>query len=150
MKGFSDFSRYEEMQGLGSWNQFLKISNYLKTSDINFSGTQSASVSTLNSVQAQNPVSAEADGECPQREPICSQHRTLGAHSGWTQPFWGFSSCHKRDELSPCSLGKQSEGGRRAEIFMLWNIYLSLFLSQLWRLTRYFQYTSPGLLNVLT
>ena len=81
------------MQGLGSWNQFLKIANYLKTSAINFSGTESASLSTLNSVRAQNPVSAEADGECPQREPICCRHRKLGVHSGWTQPFWAFSSC---------------------------------------------------------
>ena len=30
-EGIYCFSRYEEMQGLGSWNQFLKVSNYLKT-----------------------------------------------------------------------------------------------------------------------
>ena len=32
------------MQGLGSWNQFLKISNYLKTCSTSFSGAPSASL----------------------------------------------------------------------------------------------------------
>ena len=50
-EAISWFSKYEEMQGLGSWNQFLKISNYLKTCPTSFPGTQSASLSTLNSPQ---------------------------------------------------------------------------------------------------
>ena len=41
-------SRYEEMQGLGSWNQFLKISTYLKTCSPSFPGAQSALLSILN------------------------------------------------------------------------------------------------------
>ena len=40
--------RYEEMQGLGSWNQFLRVSNYLKTCSTSFPGAQSASLSPLN------------------------------------------------------------------------------------------------------
>ena len=36
------------MQGLGSWNQFLKISNYVKTCFTSFPGAQSASLSTLH------------------------------------------------------------------------------------------------------
>ena len=49
-EGIWCFSRYEEMQGLGSWNQFLKISNYLKTCSTSFTGAQSTSLSTLNSL----------------------------------------------------------------------------------------------------
>ena len=44
------FSRYEEIQGLGSWNRFLKISNYLKTCSTSFTGAQRTSLSTLNSL----------------------------------------------------------------------------------------------------
>ena len=43
----SNNDRYEEMQGLGSWKQFLKISNFLKTCSTSFFGAQSASPSTL-------------------------------------------------------------------------------------------------------
>ena len=62
------------MQGLGSWNQFLKTSDYLKTCSTSFPGAQSASVSTLNSLRGcwrstaaavQGSVSAEADGKRP-------------------------------------------------------------------------------------
>ena len=34
------FSRYEKMQRLGSWNQFLRISNYLKTCSTRFPGAE--------------------------------------------------------------------------------------------------------------
>ena len=37
-------SKYEEMQGLESWNQFLKIARYLKTCSTRFSGARSASL----------------------------------------------------------------------------------------------------------
>ena len=50
-EGVYCFSRYEEMQGLGSWNQFQKMSNYLKTCSTSFPGAQSASFSTLNAPQ---------------------------------------------------------------------------------------------------
>ena len=39
-EGVSCFSRYEEMQGLGSWNQFLKMSNCLKTCSTSVPGAQ--------------------------------------------------------------------------------------------------------------
>ena len=52
------FSRYEEMQGLGTWNQFRKISNYLKTCSTNFPGTQSAPLSMLNYSQGVLKVSS--------------------------------------------------------------------------------------------
>ena len=52
-EGIQWFSRYKEMQGLGSWNQFLKISNCLKICSTSFLGTQkNASLSTMNSPQA--------------------------------------------------------------------------------------------------
>ena len=38
------------MQGFGSWNQFLKTSNYPKTCHTNFPGAQNVSFSTLNSL----------------------------------------------------------------------------------------------------
>ena len=38
------------MQGLESWNQFLKTSNYPKTCHTNFPGAQNVSFSTLNSL----------------------------------------------------------------------------------------------------
>ena len=50
-EGIQCFSRYEEMQGLGSWNQFLKIPNNLKTCSTSFPGAQRASLSTLSSLQ---------------------------------------------------------------------------------------------------
>ena len=37
MKGFSAFTRYKEIQELGSWNQVLKISNYFNTYPTSFS-----------------------------------------------------------------------------------------------------------------
>ena len=40
----SCFSKYEEMQGLESWNQFLKVSSYLKTCPTRFPGARSASL----------------------------------------------------------------------------------------------------------
>ena len=43
MKGFST-SLYEGMQGLGSWNQLLKIYSYLKTCPTRFPGAQTASL----------------------------------------------------------------------------------------------------------
>ena len=46
-EGIECISRYEEIQGLGSWNQFLKISNHVKTCFTSFPGAQSASLSTL-------------------------------------------------------------------------------------------------------
>ena len=57
-EGIQCFSRYEEMQGLGSWNQFLKISNYLKTCSTSFIGAQSTSLSTLNSLHGAWKVSS--------------------------------------------------------------------------------------------
>ena len=77
------FSRYEEMQGLGSGNRFLKISNYLKTCSPSFPGAHSSSFSTLTpfracwrsiATAAQDSVSSEADGKCPWQAPICSWH----------------------------------------------------------------------------
>ena len=65
---------FEEIQRMGSWNQFLKISNYPKTCSTSFPGAQSASLSTLNFLRgcwrstaaaAQGSISAEADGKCP-------------------------------------------------------------------------------------
>ena len=82
------------MEGLESWNQFLKISNYLKTCSTSFPGAQSASLSTLNSLPGVLKVSScnstafsptEADGKgpcrlvagkCSQQVPICSWHST--------------------------------------------------------------------------
>ena len=57
-EGIECFSRYEEMQGLGSWNQLLKISNYLTTCSTRFPGAQSASLSMLNSLQRVLKVSS--------------------------------------------------------------------------------------------
>ena len=57
-EGIEWFSRCEEMQGLGLWNQFLKISNYLKTCSTRFPGAQSASLSMLNSLQRVLKVSS--------------------------------------------------------------------------------------------
>ena len=48
-EGIHCFSTYEERQGLSSQNQFLKISNYLKTHPSSFPGLQSSSLSTPNS-----------------------------------------------------------------------------------------------------
>ena len=58
MKEFNLFSRYEAVQGLESWNQFLKISNYLKTCSTSFPGAQSASLCILNSAQGVLKVSS--------------------------------------------------------------------------------------------
>ena len=52
------FSWYEVMQGLGSWNQFLKISSYLKTCSASFPGAERASLSTLNSPQGVSKISS--------------------------------------------------------------------------------------------
>ena len=80
------------MQRSGSWNQFLKISNHIKTCSISFSGALSAPFSTLNFLRgcwrstaavAQGSVSAEAEGKCPRcsvtgkcswQAPACSWH----------------------------------------------------------------------------
>ena len=43
-EGIWCFPRYEEMQGLGSWKQFLKISNYLKTCSTSFPGAECLSL----------------------------------------------------------------------------------------------------------
>ena len=50
-EGIESFSRYEEMWGLGTWNQFLKTPDFLKTCSTSFPGVQSMSFSTLNSLQ---------------------------------------------------------------------------------------------------
>ena len=47
-EGTQCFSRCEEVQGLESRDQFLEISNYLKTCPTRFPGAQSASLSTLS------------------------------------------------------------------------------------------------------
>ena len=52
------FSRYVEMEGLGSWNQFPQIANYLKVCSTSFPGAQNASFSTLNSLQGILKVSS--------------------------------------------------------------------------------------------
>ena len=68
-EGISWFSRYEEMQGLGSWNQFLKISNYLKTCSPSFPGAQSASFSTLTPFRVcWRSIAAEPRIQSPQRQ----------------------------------------------------------------------------------
>ena len=46
------------MQGLESWNQFLKISSYLKPCSTSFPGAKSASLSTLNCLQGMLKVSS--------------------------------------------------------------------------------------------
>ena len=46
------------MKVLGSWNQFLKISSYLKTCSASFPGAESASLSTLNSPQGVSKISS--------------------------------------------------------------------------------------------
>ena len=46
------------MQGLGSWNQFLKISNYLKTHSTSFPGARGASFYTLDSLQGVSKVNS--------------------------------------------------------------------------------------------
>ena len=51
-------SRYEEMQGLGSWSQFLKISTCLKTCFPSFPGAQSALLSILDFLQGVSEVSS--------------------------------------------------------------------------------------------
>ena len=51
-EGVQCFSRYEELQGLGSWNPFLKISSYLRTCPTRCPGAQSASLSTLNPLRS--------------------------------------------------------------------------------------------------
>ena len=57
------------MLGLGSRNQFLKISNDLKICSTSFRGAQSASVTSLNSLSGRWRWAAtqgsEADGKCP-------------------------------------------------------------------------------------
>ena len=57
-EGIYWFSRYEEMQGLGYWNHFLKMSSYLKTYSTSFPGKQNASFSTLNAPQGVLNVSS--------------------------------------------------------------------------------------------
>ena len=61
--------------------QSVPVNNYLKTCSTSFPGAQSASLSTLNSLQgmsnfnsckAQGLISTEAEGECPQEGTICS------------------------------------------------------------------------------
>ena len=97
------------MQGLGSWNQFPKISNYLKTSAINFSGTQSASLYpelrsgiefSLRRGRWQMP-SARTNLWSTQ-ETRCSQ---------WVEStiLGFFLLLTKRDELSPLSLGNKTD-----------------------------------------
>ena len=72
-RGLVLFSRYEEIQGLESWNQFLKIPSHLKSSPTR-SLEHRVPPSTLSSLRgcwrsaaaaAQGSVSAEADGKCP-------------------------------------------------------------------------------------
>ena len=48
-EGFWCFSRYEEIQELGSWNQLLKISNHLKTCPASFSQSTECLISALTS-----------------------------------------------------------------------------------------------------
>ena len=48
-EGFWCFSRYEEIQELGSWNQILKISNHLKTCPASFSQSTECLISALTS-----------------------------------------------------------------------------------------------------
>ena len=78
-KGIHCFSRYEEVRGSGSWNQFLKTS--IRRPVLPVSLKHRVSLSTLNSfggcwsstaAAAQGSISAEADGKCPWQAPICS------------------------------------------------------------------------------
>ena len=74
------------MQGLRSWNQFLRTSNCLKTCSTRFPGAQSALLSTLNSIQGcqrSTAAAPQADGKypccsvagkCSCQVPICSWH----------------------------------------------------------------------------
>ena len=48
-KGFQCFSRYVEIQELGSYNQLLKISNFLKTSSASFSQSTECIILDLHS-----------------------------------------------------------------------------------------------------
>ena len=49
---------FEEMQRMGSRNPFLKIPNYPKTCSTSFPGAQSASLSTLNTLQGMSKVNS--------------------------------------------------------------------------------------------
>ena len=87
------FSRYEEMQGLGLWNQFLQTPYCLKTCSTSCPGAQSApsppwaplrACGRSAAAAARGPVSTEADGRglggaqvvCPWRVPV----------RGWQSP----------------------------------------------------------------
>ena len=73
------FSRCEEMPGLGSWNQFLKISDYLKTCSpvsLEYSVPHSPRWTAFracwgSTAAAQDSGSAEAGGKCSWQTPIC-------------------------------------------------------------------------------
>ena len=79
------FSRCEEMPGLGSWNQFLKISDYLKTCSpvsLEYSVPHSPRWTAFracwgSTAAAQDSGSAEAGGKCSWQTPICSWHNPL-------------------------------------------------------------------------
>ena len=67
----SNWTRYEEMQGLRSSNLFLKTPNYLKTCPIRSPGAQTASLHPelprgcwrSTAIAAQGSISMEADGK---------------------------------------------------------------------------------------
>ena len=79
------FSGYEKMQELGSQNQFLKISNYLKTCSASFPEhrvplswsppwTPFRGCWGSAAVAARDLTLIEADGKCPWRVPACGWH----------------------------------------------------------------------------
>ena len=74
------------MHGLGSWNQFLKISDYLKTcSPVSLEHrvphcppwTAFRACWGSTAAAAQDSVSAEAGGKCSWQTPTCSWHNPL-------------------------------------------------------------------------
>ena len=82
------FSSYEEIQGLGSWNQFLEIPNCLNTCSTRSPGTQGASLhpelsqgvlkvnsyssTGFNLCRGRWQMPCSVPGKCSRQVPICS------------------------------------------------------------------------------
>ena len=86
-EGIQWFSRYKEMQGLGSWNQFLKISNYLKTCSTSFPGAQCL-------ILLSEFPSGDVEGQQLQQCRVQSPHRQMTGAFG-KRPFVVHSSIGK-------------------------------------------------------
>ena len=139
-EGIYCFSTYEEMQGLSSQNQFLKISNYPDFSHQSFWSTEWVphfcsqpwtpfrACQRLTAAAAQDSVSAEADGKCPWQVPICSWKTQGGGH--WN--FW-YRVGDRSEAQVITGLRLASKVENRA-ILKAWNSYLwkVKWVSQVW------------------